>query len=128
MSKDLNRVQDKVFSSEFKSFCKKQFSKDMKSLEEERKKALLFALSIALGVTIGFLAVFILFGEYASSDMKNGMLASYVFFVAFSWIPINKYKRKSKNTIMPKLLAFVYPWWIIRRIQINQTLVKRLQK
>lgn len=107
MTKDLNKVQKKIFSSEFKSFCKRQFSKDMKSLEEERKKALLFSLAIALGITIGFLAVFFLFGEYASSDMKNGMLASYVFFVAFSLIPINKYKKKSKNTIMPKLLAFV---------------------
>ena len=107
MSKDLNKVQAKVFSSEFKSFCKKQFSKDMKELEEERKKALLQVCFIILGVSVVFALIAFIVLKYINNDSINAVLAVYLFILTASFIPIHKYKQNSKKTIMPKLLAFV---------------------
>ena len=124
MSESVKEIHQKVFSAEFNEFCKKQFSKDMMALEEERKKALLCVALIVSVVTIVFLVVFLFSFQRTTYEENTAIFSIYIALLTLVHIPICKYKKNSKTKIMPKLLAFVGDFKIVydsqKRTQIHK--------
>ncbi len=105
-------MQRKVFTTDFKKFCRKNFRKSMEELEKVRKFYLSGAgLLILLGIFL--IAAAIIFLNSGVSSLKNidsifnivGIIAT-LCFMGSSFI-VKKYKMRAKEIILNKLLSYI---------------------
>lgn len=108
MTKTIKDLRKKVFTEDFKKFCKENFNSQMEKVENVRIFYLIGA-SIVFLIMITFAVTFIYYlggKEISKADVELFALVELAFYGLARWI-IKCYKNRAKKIILKKLLSYV---------------------